>query len=243
MRFSTSSASIHRANWPKVSAGDYNLFRYCHNDPIDMTDPMGTEDQHLIPGPNHANSQIEDEYKSYNSIMATAQMNTSGGAISVASLAGTITLQLHTSVMNNSEAAGLYGGMPRTVIEGPSPTKIDVDGRGARHGDPDKQETSYQPNGKSLNADKDNYVVRSPSARREGVRLGDRAFFFANQKLVPAIVGDSGNPGQIEASLHTIHDAGIRTIDKANKGPVPNTPGGRDVSGSIIFYPSGQPGL
>ena len=22
-------------------AGDYNLFRYCHNDPVDMTDPMG----------------------------------------------------------------------------------------------------------------------------------------------------------------------------------------------------------
>ena len=24
-------------------AGDYNLFRYCHNDPIDFTDPMGTD--------------------------------------------------------------------------------------------------------------------------------------------------------------------------------------------------------
>ena len=28
---------------PKLfDAGDYNLFRYCHNDPIDHTDPMGT---------------------------------------------------------------------------------------------------------------------------------------------------------------------------------------------------------
>jgi len=27
---------------PKLfDAGDYNLFRYCHNDPIDFTDPMG----------------------------------------------------------------------------------------------------------------------------------------------------------------------------------------------------------
>jgi RHS repeat-associated protein len=25
-------------------AGDYNLFRYCHNDPIDFTDPMGLDD-------------------------------------------------------------------------------------------------------------------------------------------------------------------------------------------------------
>ncbi len=30
---------------PKLfDAGDYNLFRYCHNDPIDFTDPMGTQD-------------------------------------------------------------------------------------------------------------------------------------------------------------------------------------------------------
>jgi hypothetical protein len=29
---------------PKLfDAGDYNLFRYCHNDPIDMTDPMGLD--------------------------------------------------------------------------------------------------------------------------------------------------------------------------------------------------------
>jgi len=30
---------------PKLfDAGDYNLFRYCHNDPVDMTDPMGLQD-------------------------------------------------------------------------------------------------------------------------------------------------------------------------------------------------------
>lgn len=28
-------------------AGDYNLYRYCHNDPLDMTDPMGLEE---LPG-------------------------------------------------------------------------------------------------------------------------------------------------------------------------------------------------
>jgi hypothetical protein len=39
---------------PKLfDAGDYNLFRYCHNDPIDHTDPMGLwdpqESGHLTP--------------------------------------------------------------------------------------------------------------------------------------------------------------------------------------------------
>ena len=35
---------------PKLfDAGDYNLFRYCHNDPIDFTDPMGLD--HAGPAP------------------------------------------------------------------------------------------------------------------------------------------------------------------------------------------------
>jgi RHS repeat-associated protein len=39
---------------PKLfDAGDYNLFRYCHNDPIDLTDPMGTQDARQEPWPNH----------------------------------------------------------------------------------------------------------------------------------------------------------------------------------------------
>jgi RHS repeat-associated protein len=44
---------------PKLfDAGDYNLFRYCHNDPIDFTDPMGLEET-PPPGPNHASPLIE----------------------------------------------------------------------------------------------------------------------------------------------------------------------------------------
>jgi RHS repeat-associated protein len=30
------------------AAGDYNLFRYCHNDPLDLTDPMGLEGEVII---------------------------------------------------------------------------------------------------------------------------------------------------------------------------------------------------
>ena len=29
-------------------AGDYNLFRYCHNDPNDVTDPMGLEEDVVV---------------------------------------------------------------------------------------------------------------------------------------------------------------------------------------------------
>jgi RHS repeat-associated protein len=95
---------------PKLfDAGDYNLFRYCHNDPIDFTDPMGLEDNRE-PVYNHQ-EQAKALDSDYNYIMAAAQMNSSGGAISVASLASTITTQLHASVMNYREAAGLQNGV------------------------------------------------------------------------------------------------------------------------------------
>ncbi len=39
---------------PKLfDAGDYNLFRYCHNDPIDNVDPMGLADEKREPWYNH----------------------------------------------------------------------------------------------------------------------------------------------------------------------------------------------
>ncbi len=38
---------------PKVfDAGDCNLFRYCHNDPIDNVDPMGLASEQIGVCPN-----------------------------------------------------------------------------------------------------------------------------------------------------------------------------------------------
>jgi RHS repeat-associated protein len=57
---------------PKLfDAGDYNLFRYCHNDPIDFTDPMGLED-HREPWPNHQ-EQAKALDEAYNFIMGLMQ--------------------------------------------------------------------------------------------------------------------------------------------------------------------------
>src|SRR5579884_4408401 len=39
---------------PKLfDPGDYNLFRYCHNDPVDNVDPMGSADEKREPWYNH----------------------------------------------------------------------------------------------------------------------------------------------------------------------------------------------
>ena len=44
---------------PKLfDAGDYNLFRYCHNDPIDMTDPMGLQDTVATSSPRQTSQLI-----------------------------------------------------------------------------------------------------------------------------------------------------------------------------------------
>ena len=44
---------------PKLfDAGDYNLFRYCHNDPIDFTDPMGLTGKINGAGTARWNSQL-----------------------------------------------------------------------------------------------------------------------------------------------------------------------------------------
>jgi RHS repeat-associated protein len=45
---------------PKLfDAGDYNLFRYCHNDPIDFTDPMGLEINQVNVWQTHAQQARE----------------------------------------------------------------------------------------------------------------------------------------------------------------------------------------
>jgi hypothetical protein len=80
---------------PKLfDAGDYNLFRYCHNDPIDMTDPMGLDEAtgRLTSGTHDRVWDMDD--RAYNNLMAAAQRNSSDGAIGVAALASTMTLQL-----------------------------------------------------------------------------------------------------------------------------------------------------
>jgi hypothetical protein len=67
-------------------AGDYNLFRYCHNDPIDFTDPMGLEDKRE-PWYNHqeqakANDKQDPARRmadeAYNRGMANAQRTMHG---------------------------------------------------------------------------------------------------------------------------------------------------------------------
>lgn len=116
---------------------------------------------------------------------------------------------------------------------------IDTDGTGDWHLDPThKNTTSFTRDGVSLNADVDPYVALPTRMQRLGVRAGDPVVLTGNGRSAPGIVGDFGSPGFVEASVAMAHAIGVSTVDKPNKGPVPNTPRGRDVPVSVTIYPS-----
>jgi hypothetical protein len=111
-----------------ADTGDYNLFRYCHNDPIDFTDPMGLSE--IAP----AYSPREE---SYERAMARAQWegsdlmhaNTAAGAIGIG-MAGyahvqqtTVTGQLKGSLAN---PALLKNAKPGDADDRDAPTGLEI---------------------------------------------------------------------------------------------------------------------
>jgi RHS repeat-associated protein len=58
---------------PKLfDGGDYNLFRYCHNDPVNFTDPMGLSDTAQTYSPRQRSLELADD-RAYNFIMGLMQ--------------------------------------------------------------------------------------------------------------------------------------------------------------------------
>jgi RHS repeat-associated protein len=59
---------------PKVfDAGDYNLFRYCHNDPIDFTDSMGTEQDWATIAPREHSEMLAGQKNPGDAVWAMAK--------------------------------------------------------------------------------------------------------------------------------------------------------------------------
>jgi hypothetical protein len=114
---------------PKLfDAGDYNLFRYCHNDPIDFSDPMGLTEA----APAHSPRE-----ESYERAMARAQWegsdlmhaNTAAGAIGIG-MGGyayaqqtTVTGQLKGSLAN---PALLRNAKPGDPNDRDAPTGLEI---------------------------------------------------------------------------------------------------------------------
>jgi len=83
---------------PKLfDAGDYNLFRYCHNDPIDNTDPMGLDTLMIV------GSQRDD---SYNAAGHASMGMTGQGVFSPGTLKGDWGISAKSFVTRESEHRG-----------------------------------------------------------------------------------------------------------------------------------------
>jgi hypothetical protein len=109
---------------PKAAdGGDYNLFRYCHNDPIDLTDPMGLETK-LDPWYlHHQQAQAQDLRNAvkqalntaYNKGMVNAQRTmhgAHGGAIGVGRAAYQTWSAIKTNVTLWADAKVHYMNTP-----------------------------------------------------------------------------------------------------------------------------------
>jgi RHS repeat-associated protein len=218
---------------PKLfDAGDYNLFRYCHNDPLDLTDPMGTSELPGIKPPPDPPKKIQ------------SPSNHTGGNFfsrlfqSVANLFG----RRSSAEGADGIAAGRAGYAP---IVRRGYLRIDADGSGPDHGEPSwthSNQTAYQPHGRSLNADTDPYVAIPTALLKQGARLGDRAVLGVDGRSAPGVVGDTGaDPRLVEASVRHVHDVGVRTRDIPGVGAVPITLGGREIRATMTIYPSRRP--
>jgi len=115
--------------YPKLfDAGDYNLFRYCHNDPIDNADPMGLADERREPWYNH-----EEQAKQLAKLQAllNQKLLLGYGAISVGGLQYALTqLQQTMPVSMTGQNIGArvdYGRAPMGNLNDPNaPNTLEI---------------------------------------------------------------------------------------------------------------------
>jgi RHS repeat-associated protein len=189
---------------PKLfDAGDYNLFRYCHNDPIDFTDPMGTVE--LEPWPTHK-QQAEAMDNAYNFIMGLMQRQFSS-AIS-AGMAGHQAYQAwsavqgHNFIMAQMRSSNAQGDVQYrySAPQGHQPHRTDLKDGGA---DFHWQLNEYYPDSKTLKALKE--------------------YGWGNREIE---IGRTGNIGTLDTSTAKIVPLSSKGILSDRVAPVVLNPGG-----------------
>jgi|GEM_PF-3333470 len=104
---------------PKLfDAGDYNLFRYCHNDPVDNVDPMGLADEKREPWYNHQEqARMADEHVSASQAVWNRQMNMSSSYGGIAyGIAGYNQQQVNqVSISARTDIRGSFQSGAKTV--------------------------------------------------------------------------------------------------------------------------------
>jgi RHS repeat-associated protein len=95
---------------PKLfDAGDYNLFRYCHNDPMDFTDPMGLQDADVT-----TNNPQQTSYVNARDAMAKWADSSNNRQISFGQF--TASQGLSMGQVSESHRAPKDDGLPKRLI-------------------------------------------------------------------------------------------------------------------------------
>lgn len=111
-------------------AGDYNLFRYCHNDPEDLTDPMGTN-YWMAPGSNVVNVPISFDSTDRRPVSSQFVSKFIAGA---------------NTILNAQQNSGLTFNVYNKSVLGGNVVHV-VPGKGSGWGDETKFAVSYVPEG------------------------------------------------------------------------------------------------
>jgi hypothetical protein len=102
---------------PKLfDAGDYNLFRYCHNDPIDLTDPMGTDPPvaYSAQEMSKLREAIQEGLRQAAQQRAYARAYSRGNFEGGTAFIGTANFHMAQTTLGRASPAGFWHGSPGT---------------------------------------------------------------------------------------------------------------------------------
>jgi RHS repeat-associated protein len=110
---------------PKLfDAGDYNLFRYCHNDPIDFTDPTGLDDTAPTYSPRQTSTEREEHLSASQAVwQRQMKFSSSYGAITEgwSHMLGKVRQFWANSHKNSTPVDSKYGPIVRGTIVAAAP--------------------------------------------------------------------------------------------------------------------------
>ncbi len=160
---------------PKLfDAGDYNLFRYCHNDPIDFTDPMGLDT--MANAMAVAEAVVPGQYE-YNQMVASFQSGNYGNA---AGWGVTWVTSTVVGVVSGSTSTRLQAGVRAAETAAARRTVIAVIGKYL-------DTPSYLDVGKHLNKS----VLNVPTKLWEKMSADQK--WAATQKFLDSVIAQKGD--------------------------------------------------
>jgi RHS repeat-associated protein len=177
-----------------ADTGDYNLFRYCHNDPVDLVDPMGLDDAQMTYSPRQESLKQAEEHISASQAVWNRQMNMSSsyGATAYGVAAYNQQQLASSKPVSFTVRSEIRRPDPKPGIKTSQTVTVNPDGTWS--------ERAYVGSTRILGADIPGVFLHSANVTREGLgayNVTMRGYGFS----VPLMSGASAAVGPINAQL------------------------------------------